>query len=207
MTASSFRVRRATLDDIGPLTALWGSMRLPVDELSKRITEFQVTESAEGTIIGTLGLQIVQKQGLLHSEAFHNFALADQLRPLLWERVKAIANNHGLLRFWTLETAPFWSHSGLSRPDAEALAKLPAVWQREKADWLTLKLREDLDTLLSADQQLAMFMDAEKRRTARTFQQAKMLKRVAMLIAVILLAIVFGGLFILIRRNPQLLHR
>src|SRR5690349_16355360 len=99
MTAPTFRVRRATLDDIGVLSGIWESMRLPVDELSRRITEFQVAEDPNGAIIGAVGLQLLQKQGLIHSEGFTDFALADQVRPLIWERLRAVANNHGLLRF------------------------------------------------------------------------------------------------------------
>jgi N-acetylglutamate synthase-like GNAT family acetyltransferase len=207
MTAPPFRVRRATLDDIGALSGIWESMRLPVDEFSRRITEFQVAEDAKGAIIGAVGLQLLQKQGLIHSEGFTDFALADQVRPLIWERLRAVANNHGLLRFWTLENAPFWSHSGLGKPDEEALTKLPGVWQQPKANWLTLKLREDVETLLSSDQEFAVFMDAERQKTARTFQQAKLLKRVATLLAVVLLALICGGLIWLLKRNPQILHR
>ena len=47
MTASTNRVRRATLDDLGALKPLWTSMRLPAADLEKRLTEFQVIESAE----------------------------------------------------------------------------------------------------------------------------------------------------------------
>jgi len=142
MTTSNFRVRRATLDDIGQLTALWKSMQLPTDELSKRITEFQIGESTEGKLLGAVGLQLAEKQGRIHSEGFTDFSFADQLRPLLWERMQAVATNHGLTRFWTREKAPFWNHCGLSKPAPEALAKLPAIWREESADWLTLKLRE-----------------------------------------------------------------
>jgi len=48
MTVSNYRVRRATLDDIAQLTAIWKSMDFPVEELAKRITEFQVAEGVDG---------------------------------------------------------------------------------------------------------------------------------------------------------------
>src|SRR5215831_20838256 len=109
----SFTVRRATLDDLEKLTELWKSMRFPVEDLSKRVTEFQVAENAEGKLLGAVGLQIAERQGRIHSEGFTDFSLAEQLRPMLWDRVNAVATNHGLLRLWTKEEAPFWNRCGL----------------------------------------------------------------------------------------------
>ncbi len=141
MNSSNFRVRRATLDDISHLAALWNSMKLPADALSKRVTEFQIAENPEGVLVGAVGLEIAQKHGRIHSEAFTDFAFADHLRPMLWERIHAVATNHGLLRLWTQEHAPFWSHCGLVKPDPDAFQKLPAPWQAQKTEWLTLKLK------------------------------------------------------------------
>src|SRR5437773_781501 len=109
MSQPEYRVRRATLDDVKTLSALWQTMRFPSGELEKRVTEFQVAESTDGKLLGALGLQIAGRQGRLHSEAFSDFALADTLRPLLWERLQAVASNHGLVRLWTQERTPFWN--------------------------------------------------------------------------------------------------
>jgi N-acetylglutamate synthase-like GNAT family acetyltransferase len=207
MTATNFRVRRATLDDITQLTALWKSMQFPAEDLSKRITEFQIGESTEGTLLGAVGLQVAGKQGRIHSEGFTDFAFADQLRPVLWERLRSVANNHGLTRFWSQEEAPFWNHCGLAKADSEALAKMPALWKTIPGDWLTLKLRDDLEALISADQEFAAFMAAEKLRTQRTFTHAKILKVVATLIAVFLLGLVALGAFIVLKKNPGAFHR
>jgi N-acetylglutamate synthase-like GNAT family acetyltransferase len=201
MNSSNFRVRRATLDDISNLAALWNSMKLPADALSKRVTEFQIAETSEGVLAGAVGLEIAQKQGRIHSEAFTDFALADQLRPILWERIRAVATNHGLLRLWTLENAPFWSHCGLVKSDPEALQKLPAAWQGPRSDWLTLKLKDDVETLVSLDKEFALFMDSEKQRTARAFRHAKILKVIATLIALGLFIIVLAGAFLIFKRG------
>src|SRR5229473_3136428 len=75
MNSSDYHVRRATLDDIGQLTALWNAMNFPAAELAKRPTEFQVTEGADGNLVGLVGLQIAERQGRIHSEAFKEFAL------------------------------------------------------------------------------------------------------------------------------------
>ncbi len=207
MTASTFRVRRATLDDITQLIALWKSMHMAADELARRITEFQIAESPNGKLLGAIGLQIAERQGCLHSEGFTDFALADQVRPQLWDRVHAVATNHGLVRLWTREQAPFWAHCGLSKPDEEAITKLPSAWRGQTAGWLTLKLKEDIESLVSLDKEFALFMESEKQRTARAFQHARILKGIATVLALALCALVFVAFIQLVRRNPHLLGR
>src|SRR6266702_4017250 len=200
MTVSNYRVRRATLDDITQLTSIWKSMDFPVEDLARRITEFQVAEAVDGTVAGALGLQIAERQGRVHSEAFKDFALADQLRPLLWERIHAVATNHGLLRLWTQEQAPFWNHCGLVKADAEALEKLPAIWRGPASDWLTLKLREDIAAVISLDKEFALFKESEKQRTQRAFHHARILKMIATFIALALLVLVAAGAFYVVRK-------
>src|ERR1017187_10738207 len=78
VSSSKYRVRRATLDDIGQLTALWDSMQYPTQDLARRVTEFQVAEGPDGAMLGALGLQIAERQGRVHSEAFGDFALRSE---------------------------------------------------------------------------------------------------------------------------------
>jgi N-acetylglutamate synthase-like GNAT family acetyltransferase len=207
MNSSSYRVRRATLDDLPQLTALWVSMHFPPEELGKRITEFQVAENADAVVLGAIGLQIAQRQGKIHSEAFTDFSVADGVRPIFWERIQSVATNHGLLRLWSQEQAPFWKQCGLAKADEDALEKLPALWKAPSASWLTLKLKEDLDALVSADKEFALFMESERQRTLRTIQHAKILKFVAALVAFGVIAMVLAAAFFLIRKNPNLIHR
>ena len=206
MNSSNYRVRRATLDDINELSALWKSMNFPAEDLSKRITEFQVAESADGKLIGALGLQIAERQGRVHSEAFSDFALAEQLRALFWDRIHSVATNHGLLRLWTQEQAPFWNHCGLARADAETLEKLPAAWRVQSPLWLTLKLKEEPETAVSLDKEFALFMESEKQQTQKTFQRARILKVVATLIAVAVLILILGAAFFMMRKHPGAVH-
>ncbi|MGO8929066.1 MAG: hypothetical protein ACLQU3_19540 [Limisphaerales bacterium] len=207
MSSAKYRVRRATLDDIGQLTAIWESMQYPTQDLAKRVTEFQVAEGAEGTVLGAVGLQIAERQGLVHSEAFSDFALAEHLRPLLWDRIQNVATNHNLLRVWTQEQAPFWNHCGLVKAEAEALQKLPASWRGTSSPWLTLKLRDDVETVMSVDKEFAVFMQSEKQRTEQLFKRARTMKTIATLIALALLIAVVGWAVRMFLRNPALLHR
>jgi N-acetylglutamate synthase-like GNAT family acetyltransferase len=204
MSSPKYRVRRATLDDLRPLGVLWGTMNFAVDELARRITDFHVAESEQGVLLGAAGLAVAERQGLVHSEGFTDFALADTLRPLLWERLQAVAMNQGLLRLWTQEQAPFWSHCGLVKADAEALEKLPAPWRALPSAWRTLKLRDDLDAIISADNEFAVFVESERRRTARTLRRGKVLKSIVTCLAFLFLALTLGGVVYLLWRNRQL---
>jgi N-acetylglutamate synthase-like GNAT family acetyltransferase len=202
MSLPQYRVRRATLEDVSALAALWVSMRFPAEDLARRVTEFQVAEGPDGVVAGAIGLQMIGKQGQVHSEAFTDFALADTLRPMIWDRLQAVANNHGLTQIWTQETAPFWNHCGLVRAEDAVLAKLPAAWQTTGRPWLTLKLREDIETVISADKEFAMFMESEKERTNRAFRHAKVMKTLATVLAlVVLLIVVVGAIYVMTHQN------
>jgi N-acetylglutamate synthase-like GNAT family acetyltransferase len=204
MNPPNFRVRRATLEDLSALLQLWSSMKLDADGLAKRATEFQVAEDNNNTILGAIGLHIVAKQGCIHSEAFTDFSVADQVRPFFLDRVRALATNHGLVRLWTRESAPFWKHSGLEQPDVQAMEKLPADWKQLGSGWLTLKLKEDVEEVLSGDADFALFVEAEKRRTRKTLDQARMLRGIAMGFAILLFIGVVIAAVYLLRRNPNL---
>jgi hypothetical protein len=84
---------------------------------------------------------------------------------------------------------------------------MPATWRNARSEWLTVKLREDVAEVISADQEFALFMQAEKARTERAFQHARILKAIATLIALILLGVVVAGAFFVLHKNPNLLHR
>ncbi len=206
MSAPPCQVRRATLDDLPQLTRLWETMRFPVEELARRATEFQVAIDGEGKLLGAIGLSIEQKHGRIHSEGFVDFAMADELRPTIWERLHSVATNHGLTRLWTQEDAPFWTHSGMVRADEGTLPKLPAPWRGLSRHWLTLKLKEDLEEVISLDKEFRLFMESERQRTERAMQHARTLKAVATLVAVLLLILVMVGAFFVLRRSPIFLH-
>lgn len=205
MNPSPYQVRRATVDDLPQLRVLWQAMAFPATDLEKRLTEFQVAVVPDGGLVGAVGLQVCNDHGLIHSEAFVDFSVADDVRPLLWERLQAMATNHGLFRVWTQEQAPFWSRCGLHVATPEVLAKLPAQWQTTGARWLSFRRREEISGAIPVEREFELFMQAEKQRTQATLEQAKMLKTVATIVAVILAAAVIGAALYFLRRNPQVL--
>src|SRR5689334_7905888 len=112
MTTQNPQVRRATIEDLPKLVALWQAEGLPVQTMEKRFKEFQVIAGTDDAILGVVGLEIAGLEGRLHSEAFAHPEQADDLRALFWERFQVLAQNHGLVRVWTQFATPFWTHSG-----------------------------------------------------------------------------------------------
>ena len=203
---TNYRVRRATLDDLASLKALWTSMHFAADDLEKRLTEFQVVEGADGQLVGAIGVQIARPHALLHSESYRDFSAADQVRPQLFQRIQSLASNHGVFRLWTRERAPFWTHHGFQPADADALKKLPEAWAGSGTEWLTLRLKDE-DALVSVEKELKMMLDAEKQRTAQTLDKARVLKKIATLVALVLAFFILIAAFILWRKNAGSFQR
>jgi N-acetylglutamate synthase-like GNAT family acetyltransferase len=195
------RVRRATLDDLPGLRELWTLMRIPPDELERRLTEFQVVESGDGHVVGGIGIQIQRHHAWLHSEAYRDFSGADELRALLLQRIHSLASNHGVLRLWTRETAPFWTHHGFQPADSNALKKLPEAWTGGGSGWLTLQLKDE-EAIVSLDKELALFKESERERSAKALRQAQLLKRMATFMAIVFALFVMAALFYLLRKDP-----
>ena len=176
-------------------------MRLPAEELEKRLTEFQVIETVEGQIAGAIGVQIAGQHALLHSEGYTDFAVADTARELFWERIQTIAAHHGVFRLWTQEDSPFWTRWGFQPANAETLARLPGEWKRSEEKWLTFQLKDE-EAIAALDQELAQFKDAEKKRTAETLEQARTLTKTITNIIFAVAIILFGvAIYLFIRRG------
>jgi N-acetylglutamate synthase-like GNAT family acetyltransferase len=204
MSLANYQVRRATVDDLATLRSLWESMRLPGSDLEKRLTEFQVAVGPDGQVVGAVAFQIMERQARIHSEVFSDFTVADAVRPLFWERLHVLMLNHGIVRVWTQETAPFWKRQGLNPATPDFLRKLPAAWTQTTAEWLVLKLKEE-EAIVSLEKELALFMESEKQRTARAFQQARVVRQVATFLAIALAIFVVIAMVFMLTKNPQVL--
>ena len=204
VSGNEFQVRRATVDDLPGLTALWATMHFSTQELEPRLTEFQVVQAEDGRLLGALGLEISGRHGRLHSEGFTDFALSDRLRQGLWERMQSVAGNHGLVRVWTQETAPFWRQNGLHPADAGEAAKLPPAWSVLPPNWLTLQLRDEAALEMSLDKEFARFKELEMAETAKAMRTARTLKIIATMVAVILAIFVIAACAYLFRNRDLL---
>ena len=208
MSPPNLRIRRATLDDLDAIKDLWISMRLPADELEKRLTEFQIAETSAGQLVGAIGIHIVRQHTLLHSEGYADFGLADAARQLFWDRVQTLAANHGVFRLWTQERSPFWKSFGFQPPNAEILARLPGEWKNEfDGGWLTLQLKDEAVIAAALEKEFASFMAAEKRDTDRVAGQARTLNIILTVIGFTVGILCIGvAIYLFVRHNPFLLH-
>jgi hypothetical protein len=165
------------------LVAVWTAAALPAAELEKRFTEFQVAESSDGRIVGAIALQVAGSDGKIHSETIADFALADTLRPLLWQRLETVARNHGLFRLWTAETAPFWKKdAGFSAPTGQP----PEVFGPASGPSLALQLKEEGAAPELLEAQFNLFKEAERAKREQLLQTAAALKMAGTAIAVLL---------------------
>ncbi len=200
MTPPNYRARRATLDDLAALKPLWESMRFSVEELEKRLTEFQVVENAQGEVVGAIGVRLSGRQACIHSESYADYSVADLCRPLFGERLQVLSANHGIARLWTQENAPYWGQQGFQPANEEILKSLPPAWCNESPAWLTQQLKSE-EAFVSMEKELAVLMQSEKAQTNKLHQHARALKFITTLAAVIFGIFVIGALIFLMRKN------
>jgi len=179
-------------------------MRLPADELEKRLTEFQVIEAADGQIVGAIGVQIIRQHALLHSEGYTDFAVADAARQLFWERIQTITAHHGVFRLWTQENSPFWVHWGFQPANAETLERLPAEWKRSEGKWLTIQLKNE-EAIATLEKELEAFRESGKKRAAEAVEQARTMTTTITIIAFVVGIVLIGvAIYLFVRRGLSL---
>jgi N-acetylglutamate synthase-like GNAT family acetyltransferase len=183
MNPPEFSVRRATVEDLGGLKLLWERAGLQVLDLERRLTEFQLAVSPTGDLLGAVGLRIAGKDGLLHSEAFSQPERGESLRLLLWERLRNLARNHGMVRMWTLEEAPFWLQAGFAEATSEQLKSLPGALGDAHKRWLALQLKEETAPAFSLEHEFELFQQASRVSTEEVMAQARKLRTAANVIA------------------------
>jgi N-acetylglutamate synthase-like GNAT family acetyltransferase len=198
-------IRRATVDDLPALKALWATAQLPADDLENRLTEFQVVEAA-GNFAGAIGVQIARQHARLHSEDYTDFSVADTARELFWERIQKLAANHGVFRVWTQETSPFWAHLGFQPADAKILERLPEEWKGLEGRWLTFELKNEDAIRTALGDQFAGFMDTEKKQTAAVASQARKFRTFLTVFFFGIAAVCFAVVIFLLLRRPLTVH-
>ena len=187
---SAFQVRRATSEDVSQLVPLWQTENLPAEELARRFTEFLVAVDEAGQVAGTVGLTTTGDQGELHSEAIGRFDVADELRALLWLKLRLICQGYGLLRLWTRLESPFWRAQGFHRPKPEVAERMPTEFGQVDGDWFALALKGDDALASQVEQHMGLLKAMNQADTERTRELAKRLKYVAGMALIIVAALI-----------------
>lgn len=205
MDLAQYVVRRANVDDLPGLKTLWERASLQVLDLERRLTEFQLVSSLQGDLVGAAGLHVVGREGLLHSEAFAAPETEEAFRPLLWNRLHTLARNHGLLRLWTREAAPFWHlQAGFKEATPELLAKLPAVFGDRHVRWQVLALREETQEAVSFEKEFEMFQQTSRANMEQVMSQARSLRSFAYAIGIAFFLAALGwAAWIFVRRAGE----
>ena len=115
MNYDDLRGRRATSDDVSALEQMWRTTGLRLEALEPKFTEFQVIEDPLGSLVAAVGIRVAGKDALLHDETIPEFGAADAVRPVMWQRLQAIATHNGVIRVWTQESAAFWRQAGFNQ--------------------------------------------------------------------------------------------
>jgi N-acetylglutamate synthase-like GNAT family acetyltransferase len=203
MTTPNQQVRRATIEDLPQLIALWKQEDLPWQNLEKRFKEFQVVEGEGGEVLGTVGMEVAGLEGRMHGEGFVRPDIADAMRDLLWERAQVVAKNHGLVRLWSQFATPFWTHCGFQVAPAQTLDHLPPAFAGNPAPWRFLQLREEAALPTSVEKEFAVFKEMEQAQTQKIVQQAKVLKFIAGVVVVAVFLLIAVWVFLWIRTQRQ----
>ncbi len=201
---TDYSIRRANLDDLPVLRGLWETACLPVLDLEKRLTDFQVVVRPDGVLVATIGLQISGAHGLVYGESFSSVNQEQQVRPLLWERLLVLARNRGCERLWIKSTrSDFWRSTGFQEPSEDELSTLPKAFGDGSGEWLTIVLREGsvLPERLAAE--LARLQEEQHAQTNRIRFQAQLFKWVAGAIALVFFAAAAWLLFKLLGAVPH----
>jgi N-acetylglutamate synthase-like GNAT family acetyltransferase len=205
--ATNCTARRANLEDLPALKGLWDVSRLPVLELEKHLTEFQVVTRADGVLLGAAGLRMKGHQGLVHSEAFYQPEHEEEYRPVLWERLQVLARNHGLVRLWTREGAPFWHQAGFAPASDEQMKKFPVEFGDPHVAWTTVQLRDESLLTPNLEREFELFQMSQRESSDRLLKQARVFKWIAGLIAVGFFAAALLIFFFVFKRPGGLVPR
>jgi hypothetical protein len=103
------------------------------------------------------------------------------------------------------EKAQFWERLGFKVASEQELKRLPENWKTEGASWFTLQLKDEV-AINAVEQELAMFMSAQKQQSDQIKLQVRTLKTLATIVAVIFAIIAFGAAFYLVLKRPDILH-
>ncbi len=208
MEPPALSARRATVEDLPALQALWQQAGLPWLELERFVTEFQVVPSeVDGVLLAAIGLLVEGNDALLHTEALADSEQADELRATLWRRVQIVARNQGVQRLWTQEDADYWATGGFSKAAPATVAGATATFVDRSADWRVYELIDPDKAKHMVDEQMAIWQ-AERAQEAEALQdKIRAFRTVAFGLAIVVTLAALGMLLYIGMRHPEIFRR
>jgi N-acetylglutamate synthase-like GNAT family acetyltransferase len=203
MTEPRLVARRATVEDLPQLLALWRLEQLPAEALERRLTEFQVVSDDAGQVLAALGLQLAGVQGHLHSEAIAKPELSDTLRALLWNRLQIIIQNHALERLWTQLNSIWWRERGFERATDELLKLRPAAFPLNNQEWLVVTLRA-ANATAALEREFAEIKALQAQEREKAQVRIRWMKRAALGVTVVVFLIVVVWAFVMVKYGKRM---
>ena len=174
--------RRATLDDLPNLRGLWQTAMLPMQDLERHLTEFQLAEGTDGRLMGAVGFQIRGNDARIYYEAFSHPNSEPRARETLWNRLRVMATNGGVHRVWTQEKSDFWTENGFMAATADDLERLPELFRSAGSGWKVLLLR-DAAAERRIEEEIGMFEAAHEEDQSRLQRQTTLIKWASAIVA------------------------
>jgi N-acetylglutamate synthase-like GNAT family acetyltransferase len=200
VSSHPYSVRRATIDDLAVLRALWTTARLPVFELEPRLTEFQLAARDDGAVGGAVGLRVEGWHCWLHSPCFYSAAEEKSSLPALWQHVQQVSRGKGVARFWIAgPPGEFWQTVGFRPATAADLNRLPAAFRLPagKKEWWTFSVRNDALLEKTIEREFARLQAENRADTDRLRRHAKFWTGLGFLLAAALAMSVIWMLFMM----------
>ncbi len=208
MEAPSLSARRATVEDLPALQALWQIGGLPADELEKFLTEFQVVPGeGEGVLLGAIGLMVEGNDALLHSEALAPGDEGDEIRAALWRRLQIVARNQGIHRLWTQEDADYWRDGCFLAAPAETVSAATAGFVDKTATWMVCELIDPAKAKLLVTEQMAIWHATRTQEADELQGKIRAFRNASLLVAALVVVLMIGMVVFVLRQRPDILQR
>jgi N-acetylglutamate synthase-like GNAT family acetyltransferase len=202
--------RRATVEDLPALQALWIEAGLPWEELEQFLGEFQVVPDETGALVAAIGLLVEGADGLLHTEAVAGRATdqADEWRSVLWRRIQIVARNQGIHRLWTQEDAPFWL-TVFAPAAAETVGASAAAFlgSDPPAGWRLHELVNPAKARQLVDEQMAIWSAHQAQERVEFQRKTRTFMALALLLVAVVIAVCAWLVFRVLNAQPDLLQR
>jgi N-acetylglutamate synthase-like GNAT family acetyltransferase len=208
MELPALSARRATVEDLPALQALWQIGGLPADELEKFLTEFQVVPGeGEGVLLGAIGLMVEGNDALLHSEALAPGDEGDEIRAALWRRLQIVARNQGIHRLWTQEDADYWRTGGFGVAPAETVSAATAAFVDKTATWLVCDLIDPAKAKQLVTEQMAIWHATRTQEADELQGKIRAFRNASIVIAAVVVVLMIGMVVFVLRQRPEILQR
>lgn len=198
MDPSALSARRATLEDLPLLQALWQEAGLPGEELEKFLAEFQVVADEDGSLLAAIGLLVEGSHGLLHTESIAVAATdrADELRAALWRRLQIVARNQGLHRIWTQEDGEFWRGVfTLADSGTVTAAGTTFLTADPTAAWFQHELLDPAKAKQLVNEQMAIWAATREQEREQFRNKTRIFRWVAVIVPFAFMAVILYWIF------------